>query len=170
MRALSAVIAVLVLFASTGAGAKPLRWASAGDPQTADPHSQNEGLTNLFSQQVHDTLVMRDRQLNIVPGLASAWNQINDTTWRFSLRAGVKFHDGSPFTADDVVFSIERAQHGNSQIRQYANLLGKPRRVDDLTVEMVQPAPNPVLLQHLGTVFIMSKAWAAKHRVEQPLD
>jgi peptide/nickel transport system substrate-binding protein len=68
------------------------------------------------------------------------------------------------------VFSIERAQHGNSQIRQYANLLGKPRRIDDLTVEMTQQAPNPVLLQHLGTVFIMSKAWAAKHRVEQPLD
>ena len=170
MRVLFAILAAATLLASGGAEAKPFRWTSSGDPQTADPFSQNEGLTNLFSQQVHDTLVMRDKQLNIVPGLARSWTQVNDTTWRFALRAGVKFHDGTPFTADDVVFSIERAQHANSQIRQYANLLGKPRRIDELTVEMVQQVPNPVLLQHLGTVFMMSKAWAAKHKVEQPLE
>jgi peptide/nickel transport system substrate-binding protein len=170
MRALIAVAAAIVLLGSAGAEARPFRWTSAGDPQTADPHSQNEGLTNLFSQQVHDTLVTRDKQLNIVPGLAQSWTQVNDTTWRFALRAGVKFHDGSPFTAEDVVFSIERAQHNHSQIRQYANLLGKPRRIDDLTVELVQQVPNPVLLQHLGAVFIMSKAWAVQHHVEQPLD
>ncbi len=170
MRALFALVAAAGVLAAAGVEAKPFRWTSAGDPQTADPFSQNEGLTNLFSQQVHDTLVIRDKQLNIVPGLARSWTQVNDTTWRFSLRAGVKFHDGTPFTADDVVFSIERAQHPNSQIRQYANLLGKPRRIDELTVEMVQPVPNPVLLQHLGTVFMMSKSWAAKHKVEQPLD
>jgi len=166
-----ALVAIALAAALAGAAqAKTLRWSSAGDPQTADPYSQNEGLTNLFAQQVHDTLVMRDRQLNIVPGLATSWTQVNDTTWRFMLRPGVKFHDGSPFTAEDVVFSIERAQHANSQIRQYANLLGKPRRIDDLTVEMVQQSPNPVLLHHLGTVFMMSKAWAAKHKVDAPLD
>ena len=170
MRGLIAVAAAAVLLVCTGAGAKAFRWTSAGDPQTADPYSQNEGLTNLFSQQVHDTLVTRDQQLNIVPGLAQSWTQVNDTTWRFALRAGVRFHDGSPFTAEDVVFSIERAQHDHSQIRQYANLLGKPRRIDDLAVELVQQAPNPLLLQHLSAVFIMSKAWAAQHRVEQPLD
>src|SRR5262245_44033721 len=163
------VLAALVA-GITAAEAKTFRWSSAGDPQTADPFSQNEGLTNLFAQQVHDTLVMRDKQLNIVPGLAASWSQVNETTWRFVLRKGVKFHDGSPFNADDVVFSIERAQHANSQIRQYANLLGKPRRVDDFTVELVQAAPNPVLLHHLGTVFMMSRAWAVKHKVETPLD
>lgn len=152
------------------AAAKTLRWASQGDPQTADPYSQNEGLTNLFSQQVYDTLVMRDKQLRHVPGLATSWQIVNNTTWRFNLRRGVKFHDGTPFTADDVVFSILRAQHANSQIRQYANPAGKPRKIDDYTVELVQERPNPVMLDHLPAIFIMSKAWAEKHKVERPLD
>jgi peptide/nickel transport system substrate-binding protein len=156
--------------AFSGADAKPFRWSSQGDPQTSDPHSQNEGLTNLFAQQVHDTLVTRDKKLGIVPGLAVSWTQVNDTTWRFNLRQGAKFHDGSPLTADDIVFSIERAQHPHSLLRQYANLLGKPRRIDDHTVELVQQDPNPILLQHATLIYIMSKAWSAKHKVEQPLD
>lgn len=153
-----------------GANAKALRWTSAGDPNTSDPHSQNEGLTNLFSYQVHDTLVRRDKQLQIVSGLAAAWEPVNSTTWRFTLRKGVSFHDGSRFTADDVVFSIDRAQHAFSQIRQYANLLGKPRKVDEFTVELVQDRPNPILLEHATTVFIMSRAWSLKHKAERPLD
>jgi peptide/nickel transport system substrate-binding protein len=152
------------------ADAKTLRWASQGDPQTADPYSQNESFTNLFAQYVHDTLVVRDKQLNIVSALATSWQQVNDTTWRFNLRKGVKFHDGAPFTADDVVFSIERAQHPNSQQRQYANLMGKPRKIDDYTVELVTEKPNPILLEHALNVWIMNKAWAVKHKVERPLD
>ena len=166
-------LAACALFAAAvfgGADAKPFRWSSQGDPQTSDPHSQNEGLTNLFAQQVHDTLVTRDKQLGIVPGLAISWTKANDTTWRFNLRQGVKFHDGSPFTADDIVFSIERAQHPHSLLRQYANLLGKPRKIDDHTVELTQQDPNPILLQHATLIYIMSKSWSAKHKVEQPLD
>jgi len=150
--------------------AKTLRWASQGDPQTADPYSQNEGLTNMFSQAVHDTLVMRDNTLKLVPGLATGWEQVNPTTWRFSLRRGVRFHDGAPFTADDVIFSYERASHPNSQLRQYAIPVGKPRKVDEFTVEFVQDKPNPVTLEHATTIYIMSKAWAEKHKVTTPLD
>jgi len=158
-----------VLLAAPAAG-KTLRWASQGDPQTADPHSQNEGFTNLFSQSVHDSLVMRDNTLQLVPGLAVSWQQVNATTWRFNLRRGVKFHDGSPFTADDVVFSFERAQHPNSQLRQYAAPVGRPRRIDDYTVEFVQDKPNPITLEHATTIYIMSRAWAVKNKVERPLD
>jgi len=156
--------------AAASAQTKSLRWASQGDPQTADPHSQNEGLTNLMAQQVYGTLVMRDKQLGLAPGLAESWTQVNDTTWRFNLRRGVRFSDGTPFTADDVVFSIERAQHPNSQLRQYSNLLGKAVKVDDYTVDLVQKDPNPILLEHATTIFIMSKAWSVKHKVERPLD
>ncbi len=85
-----AICAAVAVFVSTGADAKTLRWASQGDPQTADPFSQNEGLTNMFSQSVHDTLVMRDNTLKLVPGLATSWQQVNPTTWRFTLRQGVQ--------------------------------------------------------------------------------
>jgi peptide/nickel transport system substrate-binding protein len=163
------VTATTVLLAAT-ADARTLRWASQGDPQTADPYSQNEGLTNMFSQSVHDTLVMRDNALNLVPGLATSWQQVNPTTWRFQLRRGVTFHDGSPFTADDVVFSFERASHPVSQLRQYAIPMGKPTKVDEYTVEFVQERPNPVTLEHATTIYIMSKAWATRHKVERPLD
>ena len=124
----------------------------------------------MFSQSVHDTLVMRDNTLKLVPGLATSWQQVNPTTWRFTLRQGVKFHDGSPFTADDIVFSYERASHPNSQLRQYAIPVGKPRKIDDFTVEFVQDKPNPITLEHATTIYIMSKAWAIKNKVERPLD
>ena len=163
------VLAACTLLA-TAAHATTFTWTSQGDPQTSDPHSQNEGVTNLFSQQVYGTLVMRDKKLGIVPGLAVSWTQVNDTNWRFALRQGVKFSDGTPFTADDVVFSIERAQHEFSQLRQYANLLGKPRRIDSHTVELQQQRPNPILLEHATTIYIMSKSWSVKHKVESPLD
>ena len=170
MKQVGIALALAVALLAAPAAAKTLRWASQGDPQTADPYSQNEGLTNMFSQSVHDTLVMRDNALRLVPGLAVSWQQVEPTTWRFNLRRGVKFHDGSPFTADDVVFSYERAQHPNSQMRQYAVPVGKPRKIDDYTVEFVQDRPNPVTLEHATTIYIMSKAWALKHKVERPLD
>jgi peptide/nickel transport system substrate-binding protein len=170
-RFLAALIGACVLaLVSLPAEATTLRWASQGDPQTADPYSQNESLTNLFSQAVHDTLVMRDNSLKLVPGLATSWKQVNPTTWRFVLRQGVHFHDGSPFTADDVIFSFERASHPNSQLRQYAIPVGKPRKIDDHTVEFVQDKPNPVTLEHATTIYIMSRAWATKNKVERPLD
>ena len=170
MKQLGMALALAAALLATPVAGRTLRWASQGDPQTADPYSQNEGLTNMFAQSVHDTLVMRDNTLRLVPGLAVSWQQVNATTWRFNLRKGVKFHDGSPLTADDVVFSYERAQHQNSQLRQYSVPVGKPRRIDEFTVEFVQDKPNPITLEHATTIYIMSRAWAAKHKVERPLD
>jgi peptide/nickel transport system substrate-binding protein len=152
------------------AGAQTLRWASQGEPQTMDPHAQNEGLTNNINQHIYERLVSRDPALAIVPGLAVAWQMLSPTAWRFELRRGVRFHDGAPFTADDVVFSIERAQHPHSLIAQFARAVGKPVKIDDYTVELRQDKPNPVLLQHLDTLFIMSKRWCLAHKVERPLD
>jgi peptide/nickel transport system substrate-binding protein len=166
----ASLLAVVLAAQASSATAKTLRFASQGDPQTADPFSQNESFTNMFSQSVHDTLVMRDNSLKLVPGLATGWRQVDPTTWRFTLRKGVRFHDGSPFTADDVVFSYERAQHPHSQMRQYAIPVGRPRRIDDFTVEFVQDKPNPVTLEHATTIYIMSRAWAVRHKVERPLD
>ncbi len=167
MRLLCALVAALVF---STAQAKPFRWASAGDPQTIDPHSQNELLTNAINGQMYETLVNRGKKLEIVPALATDWKEIDPLTWRFNLRKGVKFHDGTPFTADDVLFSMERASQSSSQIRVYATALGRPRKIDDYTVEFKLPEPNPILLEHATLVQIMSKAWCLKNKVQRPLD
>jgi peptide/nickel transport system substrate-binding protein len=156
--------------AASGAIANPLRWASAGDPQTMDPHSQNEGLTNSVNSQVYEFLMLRDKKLNFVPGLATETKQIDPLTWQFKLRKGVKFHDGSAFTADDVLFSMERAKHANSQVRVYANQVGTARKIDDLTVEFKLAQINPIFLDHVNYLMIMSKIWSEKNNVTTPLD
>ena len=168
--AIGACAFALVATGVTSVTANPLRWAGAGDPQTMDPHSQNEGLTNSVNQQVYEYLTSRDKKLAIQPGLATEWKQIDSLTWQFKLRKGVKFHDGSPFTADDVVFSHERAKSPTSQIRVYANQSGTARKIDDFTVEFKLPQVNPIFLDHINTIFIMNKSWSEKNNCTTPLD
>jgi len=165
-----ASIAVIVGLSVPAAQAQTLRWASQGDPQTMDPYSQNELLTNAINGQIYEFLVARDRQLNLVPALATEWKQEGPLKWVFKLRQGVKFQDGKPFTADDVVFSIARAKEKTSQIAVYASALGEPKKIDDYTVEFGLTQPNPIFLQHLNTVYIMSKAWCEENKVTRPLD
>ncbi len=165
---IAAALAAALGLAALSADAVTLRWAGRGDMQTTDPHSQNEGLTNNINSLIYEYLVNRDKQLGLVPALAESWTQVNPTTWRFKLRAGVKFHDGTPFTADDVVFSYERAKADSSQLRAYANAAGTPRKIDDLTVEFVTNGPNPIMLEHLATINIMSKAWCEKNKCQKP--
>ena len=119
---------------------------------------------------MYETLVNRGKQLEIVPALATEWRQLDSLTWRFTLRKGVRFHDGTPFNADDVLYSVERASEPTSQIRVYATALGKPKKVDDYTVEFKLPEPNPIMLEHATLVQIMSRAWCVKNKVERPLD
>lgn len=169
-RLLAPLVLVAALAAAGAAHAQTLRWSSHGDPQTMDPHSQNEQMTNMMNGQVYERLTSRDKQLNIVPGLASEWTQVSPLVWRFKLRPNVKFHDGTPLTADDVVFSIERGQQLTSQINNYAKAVGTPKKIDDLTVEFTMDKVNPIFLQHLDTLWIMSRGWSEKNKVTKPLD
>ncbi len=170
-RMFSAVAAcALTLLLGTAPSAQTLRWASQGDPQTMDPHSQNESMTNMMNGQVYERLVTRDRQLAIRPSLATEWQQTGPLQWRFKLRPNVKFHDGSPFSADDVVFSVNRAKEPTSNINNYAAQLGDAKKIDSLTVEFNLSTINPIFLQHLDSIFILSKSWSEKNRVTKPLD
>ncbi len=164
------LLGCLACLAFAGVQAQTLRWAAAGDPQTMDPHSQNESLTNAMNGQVYEYLVGRDKDLNIVPQLATEWQQTGPTQWRLKLRPNVKFHDGSAFSADDVVFSINRAKAPTSLIRVYADSVGVPKKIDALTVEFDLPQVNPIFLQQLNALFIMSRSWSEQHKVEKPLD
>ena len=150
--------------------AQTLRWANQGDPQTMDPHSQNEALTNTINNHVYESLVGRGENLELIAELAERWQQTGPLTWRMWLRKGVRFHDGSPFTADDVIFSVERASKPTSQMNQYAQAMGKPIKVDSHTLDFRLDKPNPIFLEHATTFHIMSQAWSVKNRTEKPLD
>jgi peptide/nickel transport system substrate-binding protein len=152
------------------AQAQTLRWASQGDAQTMDPHSQNESLTNSINGQVYELLVSRDKKLMLQPTLATEWQQVTPTQWRFKLRPNVKFHDGTPFTADDVVYSVIRAREGTSDIKVYANAVGEPTKIDNLTVEFKTKEVNPVFLEHMATIQIMSKVWSEKNKATKAID
>ncbi|MBB4844653.1 peptide/nickel transport system substrate-binding protein [Paucibacter oligotrophus] len=164
------LLACLTLLAGGAASAQTLRWAASGDPLTLDPYAQNETLTNVVNAQVYEFLVARDKKLNLVPLLATEWKQNGPLKWTFKLRPGVKFHDGRPFSAEDVVFSLERAQQPSSQIAVYANALGRARALDKLTVEFTLSQVNPIFLQHLNTLYIMSKGWAEANKATKTQD
>ena len=159
-----------LLALSTALAAQTLRWASQGDTQTMDPHSQNELLTNSINGQVYETLIKRGRKLELVPGLATEWTQTGPKSWRMALRRGVKFHDGAPFTADDVVFSVKRAQHASSPFQAYAAAMGQPVPVDDFTVDFQLEQVNPIFLQHASLIFLMNRAWTEKNNAAAPAD
>ena len=160
----------LALLVSLPGGAKHLRWASQGDAASLDPHAQNEGLTNTINGMVYERLINYDKQMKLVPELAVSWENPEPTRWVFKLRRGVKFHDGTPFTADDVVFSFERAKFTTASFKLYTLESGNARKVDDYTVEFVTSAPNPVELYNVTQVFVMSKAWCEKNKSVKPQD
>ena len=169
MRAFAgAAILALLLPAS----AATFRWSSQGDYLSADPHAQNEGLNNTINAEIYERLTTRDRKLGIVPSLALSWEPLGPATWRFHLRRDATFHDGTPFTADDVVFSIARAQLPASNFKVFATPLGKAKRVDDFTVdlELAKPLPPAVMLDNVNTIYIMSRAWCEKRGAQQPQD
>ena len=168
----AAAVGVGAAIGTAGADAKSLRWASQGDIATHDPHAQNESFNNQFNGQIYEQLLVRDKNMKPIPGLATEWKQTSPTTWVFKLRQGVTWHDGSKFSADDVVFSVIRSQADTSNMKVYGNAIGKPRKIDDYTVELTTPIPNPVLIDMVsaGNIYIMSKAWSEKNKVEKPQD
>ena len=165
-RACALLLALLPLVAC----AKTLRYASQDDPQTLDPHSANLLSTSRVTGNLYETLVWRDKDWKVIPWLATSWTQPNERTWRFRLREGVRFHDGSVLSADDVVFSVERALSPTSQWRVALQGVEKAVRVDGLTVDLVMKEPNPVLLSHLTSFRIMNKAWSEKNGAQRPQD
>jgi peptide/nickel transport system substrate-binding protein len=169
-RALAAAVAAAFALTALPAVAKTLRFSSQGDITTIDPHGNNEGFTNAYLDNIYETLVTRGKELKVEPCLATEWQQVNPTTVRFKLRQGVKFHDGTAFAADDVVFSIQRALSDTSNFKPYLAGVKEARKVDDFTVEILTDGPAPVLIPQLTEVRIMSKAWATKHNVLKPQD
>ena len=155
--------ALVALASAVPAEARSFRWANDGDVNSMDPYARNETFLLTFVQNIYDPLIRRDAKLRLEPALATEWSQPSPTVWRFKLRANVKFHDGSPFTADDVVFSFARATGGGSNIKGYFGSVKAARKIDDLTVEFDTNGPNPIFPEEITGWGIMSKAWSEKN-------
>jgi peptide/nickel transport system substrate-binding protein len=163
-------MALAVALAASAPQAATFRFADQGDAISMDPHSLNETLQLNVTGNMYEPLVGRGKKLELVPLLAASWKQTAPTVWRFNLRQGVKFHDGSPFTADDVLFSYERSKADGSDMKTKIGSLKEIKKVDDYTVEFVTNTPFPILPDTLTTWYIMSKAWCEKNNSMEPVD
>jgi peptide/nickel transport system substrate-binding protein len=165
------LIVILLLCATVNAEARLLRYASQFDPGTMDPHAFATVYNTRVTSQVYDTLVGRDAKFAAEPRLALEWTPLDaGKGWRFKLRPDVKFHDGTPFGADDVVFSIMRAMHPLSAYKSAIPNVTGAKKVDALTVDLLTSKATPVLPLALINLRIMSKAWSEKNHVEKPQD
>jgi peptide/nickel transport system substrate-binding protein len=147
-----------------------LRVASAFDPQTMDPHAIALLYHSRVVHQVYESLVGRDERFQLEPALALSWQMPTSTTWRLRLRPGVSFHDGAPFTADDAVFSLERALTPPSQRSFQLKGVIAIKKLDTHLIEIQLEAPDAVLPQKLQYVAMMNKAWCDKHGLQKPQD
>ena len=165
-----AIVLAAAALAAAPARAVTLKWAAQNDVITLDPHSQNHATTNGIMQHVYEGLVRYDQKFQTQPSLATAWQYVTPAQMRFTLRRNVRFHDGSPFTADDVVFSYGRIMQPQGTMQIYVAGVKEARKVDDFTVDLILSGPNPVLLKNLVDFRIMSRVWAAKNKSENVQD
>jgi peptide/nickel transport system substrate-binding protein len=164
----AATLAGMLALTVSPASSQTLRYANQGDLKSLDPYSLNESTTHAHLGHVYQGLTARDKDLKIIPALAESWETPEPTRWRFHLRKGVKFHNGDPFTADDVVFSADRVRKKGSNMQTRLAPDVKVVKVDDYTVDFVLPSPNPILHNSWDVWYIMDKKWAEENNVVDP--
>ena len=170
----STVLATAVLSAlcaaSLTANAQTIRIANQGDALSLDPHSLNESLQLSTTANVYESLVGRNKDLSVAPLLATSWKQTSPTVWRFELRKNVQFHDGTPFTADDVVFSFARAAGEGSDLKSNTTDIKEVRKVGDFAIEVETKGPFPILPDVITQLMILSKKWCEENKATTPVD
>jgi peptide/nickel transport system substrate-binding protein len=165
-----AMVALAVLMASS-VMATTLRWTSASDIPTLDIHSQNNALGNGVHAAIYESLVYyNSRTFKVEPQLATAWKLINPSQLRVTLRSGVKFSDGSVLDVEDAIFSINRAMAKTSNFNVFTQGIDKVVKVDANNLDIMLKGPNPVIVNQLTELRIMSKAWAEKNKSTEPKD
>ncbi len=167
---LLAIAAAAAMLAAQPAGAVTLKIGNQGDATSMDPHSFNESLQISVNENVYEALVTRDRNFKLAPALATAWKQTAPTVWHFDLRKGVQFHDGTPFTADDVIFSYERAKDPGGDMQSYVGIIQEIKKINDHSIDVVTKSPFPILPELFFHFDIMSKKWCETNQATKPVD
>ena len=166
MKKTGTALAALVLGVGTIIGisqladAADLRIGRASAPQSIDPQFSRTGPNQMTAAHIFDRLLIRDEKGAFTPSLAESWKNIDPKTWEVKLRKGVKFHDGSPFSAEDVVFSLDRAPKvpkSPASFVAYVRNIKSIEIVDQHTLKITSKKPDPVFMLGLGSVFIVSK-------------
>ncbi|WP_370399455.1 ABC transporter substrate-binding protein [Sulfitobacter sp. JB4-11] len=162
-------IAALTLGLASSAQAAEFTWSVTTDPQTMDPHAVNSAPVLGFLNNIYEGLVRRGKDMAIEPALATSWEPIGEGEgWRFNLREGVTFHDGSPFTAEDVLFSYQRASDEASDTRSWFAPVSDVVVVDEFTVDIMTSAPNPIFPSSIANWMIMDSGWAEANNAGLP--
>lgn len=164
-RALLAGLSIVALTAglTTGAlaqaqksGLKTVTIARTAEAPSLDPHEATAAPSVYVYANIFETLVEQDRDLSLKPSLAESWQQVSPTTWRFNLRRNVIFHDGTPFNAQAVKFTFDRALNDKAPARglSMAGPISSVKVVDDFTVEISTPKPYGPFLYTMSEVFV----------------
>ena len=165
-----AVLAFAGLSMATTADAKTFKWANSGDVSSMDPYARQETFLLTFTSNIYDALVRRDKDLKLEAALATKWGQTDKNTWFFDLRQGVKFTDGTPFTAEDAVFSLNRANGPGSNMGSNFASVKEIKKVGDYRIEVTTKYPDPLLADKWAALGMMSKAWAEKNNALNSAD
>ena len=151
---LATCLAVLLLMlAASPLEAQPtqITIVQPAEATTMDPGRSTQVLTVNYFYNLYDSLVRWDNALQLQPGLAASWKAVNDTTWEFTLRPGVKFHDGSPLTADDVRATLERnLVPGKTIVTSGFGTIEAVQVVSPTSVRVVTKKPDPLLLVRMA--------------------
>ena len=159
--ALKAALAVaLASWSGSTAMGADLRMALSSSPSAMDPHFHNLGANLNVAQNMFDSLVRMDPDSRLQPSLAISWKPLDSTTWEFKLRPGVTFHDGSPLTADDVIYSLGRPAsliNSPAGFAIFTKAIVARQAIDDSTFRITTNGPYPLLLSDLSTIYILSR-------------
>ena len=149
--------------AAPAARAEPLSLAVSAPPASIDPHYYTLTPSIMLSSHIFSRLVQRDENSRLAPDLAESWKLVDDTTWEFKLRPGVKFHNGADFTAEDVAYTLERVPtvQSPSSFSVYTRDIADVQVVDPLTIRLKTKEPSPLLPANLANIFIVSRSVAA---------
>ncbi len=163
------LLAALAALLSLPAAAQELSIALSTPVTSLDPHFHNLSPNNGMSKHFFDPLVKQDEQQHLKPGLAESWRALDDTTWEFKLRKGVKFHDGTDFTADDVLATFKRVPtvpNSPSSLAIYTRPIKEAVAVDKHTLRLKTERPYPLLPNDLSGIQILSRKVAETARTE----
>ncbi len=152
---------LLFVFIPSAGTTATLKVATDSPVVSLDPYFHNESPTNSINYNIFDGLLNFDKDLNPYPVLAKSWKQLDNVTWQFTLQKNVRFHNGNPFTADDVVWSFGRAKNNKtSRFKSVVTAIKRIEKIDDYTVNIITRGPYPILLRKLSAVRIMDQEYS----------